>query len=244
MLDDTAVNDIYYPGGFMEQKLIRISFTKLMIVCVGFCFAGGCGGPPTPLELLGSPDETGLVVVDCHVRIVGNKSSGFSLSDLLASIFLPEKKIEAKVDLAYLGILDDTASVYESDKHSGYLLFSGVPPGAYYLEKVFASYDFDEEDGEETTSYPSELEVNFDPDSILVSVEPGALVYIGRMTIDIDRPSGPIEYESYNLADSIVKHSHDGGAKHEKKAWKKILKVAKEYPLWSASIRARLDELE
>ncbi|MCH7878687.1 MAG: hypothetical protein IH914_05160 [candidate division Zixibacteria bacterium] len=213
-------------------------------ICASFSFAGSCGGPPTPLPLRGSLDETGLVVVDCRVRIVGNPNSGFSLSDILAAIFLPEKKVEADVNSAYLGILDDSASVYEPDPYSEYLLFSGVPAGVYYLEAVFASYSYVVESDEEITGYASELEVLFDPDSMLVSVAPGGLVYVGRLTVDIERPSEPRDYESYSLTDSAVTFTHDWHKKHEKRAWKRILKDAWAESPWAVVIRARLEELE
>lgn len=112
-LDFMRLNYIYCNGVLMEIR----SIWHLFCITAGFIFAVSCGGPPTPQPLLGSPEETGLVVVDCRVRIVGNPSSGFSLSNILAAIFLPEKKNEADVSSAYLGILDDSASVYEPDPY-------------------------------------------------------------------------------------------------------------------------------
>lgn len=114
----------------------------------------------------------------------------------------------------------------------------------YYLEAVFASYGYDVESDEEITSYVSELEVLFDPDSMLVSVAPGGLVYIGRLTVDIDRPSEALEYESYSSSDSSVTFTRDWNKKHEKRAWKKILKDTWAESPWAGALKARIYELE
>ena len=204
-----------------------------------------------PAPAFGSPDSTGLVLVDC--RVFYNKKTDNILDLEEVAVNALEKAADLNQAHLILGgiLLNDNGKQVEGKAFgvdwSGsekLIIFSNVEPSEYHLTQLTVEYGhwaeeraFDYENGEyyDERVWQSEKSTIDIPanalEELTVYVKPSKTIYIGKLRVFDARGDGDNEYQISSYP------------KNEITAFKRLIKKYKESP-WVSFWEKRLNDLE
>lgn len=121
-----------------------IHFIWLIPILCKIIFFSSCA--PKMANLKGTPEETGLVVIDCDIGAINrdlfNRPFIEALFDMIFSYTEPVYLTDGN-----MVALDDSNAIIYGNTYmkdcwdcSNYLIFSGLLPGTYRLHQINASY--------------------------------------------------------------------------------------------------------
>ena len=176
----------------MVNRPMRIGLSLATALALVSCTALAKLGAP---DLSGSPDSTGLVVVDCEVEVIaailGIRSSATPVGGLLA-------RVDGEKELA------------EGGEVSGLVVFSGLTPGRWQLAMIEADWQAGNSTWRKTLAVDPAESASFAFD-----VRAGEPVYVGRVRIEDDARS----------SSSGVRFALDPDSGAEQEAWQTLAEI-------------------
>jgi hypothetical protein len=210
----------------------------LSLFFVAGATVSGCAGRLSP-HLHGPPESTGLVVLECYYYPVDPEG--------VRSTYAAPDSFPARS--AYLETMDGSRHVRGLSSYgTGFVIFSGVPPGTYRLARV--DLETNEYSSQLARELKTDVTFHLPPETFgdTVLVEAGRPVYVGRLAI-----LRPYRYEDVARTPKQEGRKEDGNVdltirkldQEEARAWRTLLK-RKSYrkSSWGAAMQKRLSEVE
>lgn len=179
---------------------------------------GACAAPPM---LTGTPDATGLMIVQAEI--------------IKPKHFLVPADISVPPSRCAVARIDSTGGIRFAEAHKGLFVFSGLEPGPWYVKMIA---------GRETAATADHVRYVLAPDvvaGLTVSVEAGRAAYVGVIRVEETHAlssEGPTHTWTFSQPDLEDRLSLRRSAEAEAEAWRRFLETYGE-TAWAGIVPGR-----